>query len=535
MFSDEKQHKKDGDYTSRRRGKNLQILFDNTTVIPFEWKNDYLCFYCDKVIPEYTELRKHTKSHGKSGQILKFTSDTEIKIDISQLYCVICELKLEDLNELTKHLTSHAFKYECNMNTNIQTFKLVDFSCTVCEKQFLDFNTLYKHTKDVHPRKSYDCANCTKKFDSEHGLERHIENTHEKTTCSNCHKVFSTKRGYVKHISQPCIKIEPNTEDDVVPTNKPNLIQLRQSIADFLNMSTVMPFKFYKQRFRCFYCTKDFTDFEPLRVHTAEHSYCDPQSKRMKIIKGNYINIKLDITSMSCKICCEVASDINTMIKHLVSNHKVKFDDHLTNALQPFKLIKDNMSCSLCPNVSYRYISKLLEHMNEFHSNDKIICSYCGMTFGKDPNYRSHLKRHHNPKGSKCADCDLQFDNVPKLANHRARVHGEKLYKCPKCFETFATQYKKLKHLIDAHGTGIPCSYCGKLFTRNSFMKDHIRRSHLKEKNVECSVCKERFFDNILLRIHMVKHIGERNFHCDICGKSFLWKKNLRGHMSSHK
>ncbi|KAJ2939892.1 hypothetical protein O0L34_g6594 [Tuta absoluta] len=157
------------------------------------------------------------------------------------------------------------------------------------------------------------------------------------------------------------------------------------------------------------------------------------------------------------------------------------------------------------------------------------------MVFGKDPNYRSHLKRHHNPNSLKCNDCHLEFDNLSKLSNHRAKLHGEKAYKCPECFETFGTQYKRQKHLIDAHGSGHQCTFCGKLFTRNSFMKDHIRRTHLKEKNAECSVCKEKFFDNILLRIHMVKHVGERNFHCDVCGKTFLWKKNLRGHMASHK
>lgn len=526
------------DITARRRRKNLQTLFDNTSIVPFDWDNSYSCFYCKRRVANYDGLRKHTKSHGKfsEGHKKLRTNKLSVKIDVSELTCDLCQQSFQSLDDLVMHLPSHGLKYNRHIDNNIDQYKLADLSCLSCQEKFTDFSHLLSHSTEIHPKTLY-CDICPETFNLKSDLEFHLINKHKDRTreCCTCNKQFTSIDLYEKHIKKCFVKIEPKREI-VKKEKKQNLREIRDNIASFLNMTTALPFKFFMQRFRCFYCTEDFTDFEPLKLHTVtQHTYCDPKSKLMKSFKGNYINVKLDIHSMSCKLCCETADSLQSMIDHLTRNHQAKFDKNFVSLLQPFRLIKDNMACLICINVSFRYFSKLLEHMNELHSNNKIICSFCGMTFGKDPNYRSHLKRHHNPGCSKCPDCDLDFDNISKLINHRAKAHGEKTFKCPKCFETFGTQYKRQKHLIDAHGSGHPCNYCGKLFTRNSFMKDHIRRSHLKEKNAECSVCKEKFFDNILLRIHMVKHVGERNFHCDVCGKTFLWKKNLRGHMASHK
>ncbi|KAI5640757.1 hypothetical protein NE865_06864 [Phthorimaea operculella] len=467
-----------------------------------------------------------------------------MKVDISDITCEVCDRVFQNIEDITEHLSEeHCFKYDKRVNIDIEQYKLTNLSC-MCEAKFDDFVVLEKHYKETHPKVSFNCHKCTQSFAKKQYLEEHIQEKHDLVKselkcliCPSCHKVFTSKKGYKLHIAKICVRVEPKTEIITeMPEKRPNLKLLRESLANFLNMCNAMPFKFFMQKFRCFYCSKDFPDCDILRHHTTtEHNHCDPKSRLMKLIKGNSITIKIDITGLCCRVCGQNAITIEDIVSHLVNMHSADYDEALLDVLQPYKLSKENMPCLLCPSTPFRYFSKLLEHMNEFHSRNKIICSFCGQVFGKDPNYRSHLKRHHNPNSLKCNDCHLEFDNLSKLSNHRAKLHGEKSYKCSECFETFGTQYKRQKHLIDAHGSGHQCTFCGKLFTRNSFMKDHIRRTHLKEKNAECSVCKEKFFDNILLRIHMVKHVGERNFHCDVCGKTFLWKKNLRGHMASHK
>ncbi|XP_045456948.1 zinc finger protein 665-like [Melitaea cinxia] len=252
------------------------------------------------------------------------------------------------------------------------------------------------------------------------------------------------------------------------------------------------------------------------------------------MIKGRDINVKIDISNLTCKLCFENPIALNDLINHLISKHHVNYDKSI-DCLQPFRVVKDNMPCPICPDTVFRYFKKLLEHMNEFHSDNNIVCAHCGLTFRGHPNYRAHMSRYHRSKACQCPDCNMEFWNLEKLARHRANIHGTKKYKCPQCVEKFITQHLMRKHQIIVHGFGHKCPYCSKMFTRNSHMKNHVRRLHLKEKNVECTVCKEKFFDRALLNVHMVKHLGERNYHCDVCGKKFLWKKNLRGHMTSHE
>ncbi|CAG9574893.1 unnamed protein product [Danaus chrysippus] len=300
-------------------------------------------------------------------------------------------------------------------------------------------------------------------------------------------------------------------------------------------MSSALPFKFFKNTFRCFYCSKDCSDFDVLREHTSKyHEKFDQDCAAMKKIKGRDLIVKIEITNLTCRICYEKLMDLIDLIDHIVAKHGANYDNSV-ECVQIFKISKENIPCPICPDSYFGYFKKLLEHMNEHHSNNNIVCVYCGVTFRGHSNYRAHISRYHRRKACTCPECKKDFWNLEKLARHKANVHGTKNFKCVQCNEKFITQHLMRRHLVSAHGSGHKCSHCGKLFTLNSHMRNHVRRSHLKEKNVECPVCKDRFFDIALLKVHMVKHVGARNYHCDICGKKFLWKKNLRGHLASHE
>ncbi|CAB3261153.1 unnamed protein product [Arctia plantaginis] len=323
-------------------------------------------------------------------------------------------------------------------------------------------------------------------------------------------------------------------EDNMEPRKKQNILQIRQNIQCVLNMSTAVPFKFFS-KYSCFYCSKKFFDFDDLRQHTSvEHPVCDLKQKCMKKCKGERINVKIDISALACKVCCLPVVDLEALITHLIDEHKANYDKTITGCLEPFRIIKDNIPCPICPDKVFRYFGILLRHVNAEHSNNNRICDFCGRSFRNAANLNVHITYSHT--GScECDVCGIKYKNQWCLARHRAKCHNAKDHKCPKCPETFNSQYHKQKHLIKMHDIGHKCDYCDKMFTRNSFMKDHVRRIHLKEKNVPCSICNEKFFDNYLLRMHMVKHEGDRKFCCSVCGKAFLRRSNLASHMEMHK
>lgn len=594
-----------------RRRRNLQIIFNNTSIIPFKWRGKYLCFYCSKDIAEYTELRKHTKSHGNcsikdhSLKVLKGGQNMEIKVDISNISCEICTEPFPSFDEVVTHLfVKHKLEYDKGVDMAIEEYKLVDLSCIGCEEKFTYFGYLVSHVNNNHPKNCLICDKCNQKFNKKRDLFSHMKNYHREggyqcelcpqtfsslnilrkhrnnrhlTRCNICHlklpsaalkqkhieiehpddgslqcdtcfKEFHTKQGLRMHnrkckgeeIFEIAIKkeeyvamdLDQNYDDQV---KRPSVKQIRENIVIVINMSTAIPFNFYKNKFNCFYCSKDFPDSDSMREHTVmEHPVCDIKEKCIRKCRESVACVKIDISSLACKICFESMTDLEHLLDHLISKHNANYDKSITTCLQPYKLIKDHMACPHCPDEEFRFFGTLLKHMNNKHTNNNIICVYCGQTFRRDQNLRVHIWRHHRDGRFKCNICGAECKIPSRLYMHMARAHGVKAAKCPKCSESFATQYLRQKHLIEAHDSGHKCSFCGKLFTRNSFMRDHVRRTHLKEKNVECSICNMKFFNNILLRRHMVKHSGEKNFHCDVCGERFFWRKSLRTHMARH-
>ncbi|XP_026743955.1 PR domain zinc finger protein 5-like isoform X3 [Trichoplusia ni] len=577
------------------RRRNLQILFNNTTLIPFKWRGKYMCFFCGDDFDTYEVLKKHTKSHGlcsHKDRALKLVkaSDSEIKIDVSDVTCEICSKTFSDLDKIVDHLIlEHSLPYNRNVELMMSAYRLIDLQCLLCDTKFNYLRKLISHMNNFHPNNCFMCQDCDQKFNKKRDLDSHVRFHHRKeyacmkcqqtfpsnsalhthrtnahsstcnicfktfssdskrlvhmkrdhddqTECGFCQRVLTTKQAFLRHAAI-CTE---NTKKDVIVIDdeekKQSVKELRSSIACIFNMSTALPFKFFMNRFRCFYCPKDFTTSDDLKQHTlSEHPLCDISFKSMKL-RNRYdgVQIKIDISNLSCKLCLEELTDLDDLIRHLTSEHKVNCDKSLESNIQCFKLIKDNFPCPICGEI-FRYFGLLLNHISRAHTDNKYICMYCGKSFRTDPNLRAHVSRRHTNLGNyKCSDCDLVFPTNNALKIHLGAVHGSKIIQCSECLDKFTSQYWMQRHMITIHGTGHKCSYCGKLFIKNSFMVNHVRRCHLKEKNVECSVCFERFFDGQRLKMHMVKHIGERNFHCDVCGKKFLWKRNLRGHMSSH-
>ncbi|XP_047039561.1 zinc finger protein 569-like isoform X2 [Helicoverpa zea] len=579
-----------------QRRKNLQILLNNTTLIPFKWRGKYLCFYCGDDFDSQKTLAKHTKGHGpcnlkdRAIKLVK-SADIELKVDVSDISCEICTETFNEIDDIIEHLISaHKLPYDRSIEILISAYRLIDLKCRVCGQYFDYLRKLISHMNNDHPINCFPCTDCTLKFNKKRDLESHIRFHHRDmhpctkctmefstnaalqkhrskahtSTCNLCFRIFSsdnkrlahlksdhdsdenqclfcyevltTKQAFIRHALKCQHKPQEEILDNNTNDNKITVKEIRTSLARVFNMTTAMPFKCYMNKFNCFYCTETFTSCDELKEHTTtQHPHCDISFKSMKL-KNRYdgIKIKVDTYSLHCKLCLIYFENLNDIINHINAEHKAKCDPSVESNLQAYKLVQDNYSCPMCGEV-HRYFCVLLKHISSTHNDNNHICMYCGEAFRTDPNLRAHMSRSHRlSENISCNICNRVFANKGMLKTHLGSVHGTKLYQCKQCTEKFPSPYAMKRHMILSHGTGHRCTYCDKLFTKNSFMVNHVRRLHLKEKNVECSICYERFFDVQRLKMHMVKHVGERNFHCDICGKKFLWKKNLRGHMASH-
>ncbi|XP_041988828.1 zinc finger protein 62-like isoform X2 [Aricia agestis] len=537
--------------------RSLQNLFTCTTILPFEYNGRYRCFYCGEEQTVYNDIKVHTLSHKciENDQFLKIIKceDNKVKVDVSEIKCLICEETFENSSTIITHLKIK-HKKDCNkdITSHLIPFRLIDLKCLNCSSKFKNIDALIGHDckkrlindrsnsdggdsklfskkidldVNIPHRAKYVCTKCTISFSTFDALEKHNAEDHI-VKCDICFRVFLSDRGLSKHIKN----------DHTPQQDKPNTVsEIRSNVACIFNMSTIIPFKYFTNRFKCFYCGKQYNESLDLREHTVvEHPVCDVNHKCMSLRGRLERPLKIDTSVISCKLCHTSMQDVDSLIDHLMSEHEARYDKSVDNNLQPFKLIKDKYPCPICEE-EHLFFGKLLSHMSQEHSENKHLCMHCGRSFRSAPGFRFHVR---NCRGTtvtfKCDVCNLECSSKNILQRHLGNEHDIKRIKCNVCGEKFTARYALNRHMIDAHDSGNVCQYCGKQFPGNYFLVDHVEKIHLKEKGVKCEMCDKSFYDAKRLKNHMVKHQETRVFRCDVCGKPFRWKKNLKGHMNKH-
>ncbi|CAK1587588.1 unnamed protein product [Parnassius mnemosyne] len=529
-----------------RRRRILAILFNNTTIIPFKWCGNYICFYCGLKFVQYKELYEHTKSHRpydiqdvslKCDPTKSFKEHLqyfgEPKFDLSNLICELCERSFDDLSAVIDHLIDeHKFDIDKEVDISAGGYNLKDLKCALCDKKLDCIEDLISHVYTKHSQRSSP----VKDFRQSETWETPAKQTRLNTKYSKgLPSKFLESRQLKKGNNRRRYTGKHDKSSKSLGISRRQMIKMnRKNLACIIKMSTAMPFKYYQNRFTCFYCSKTFLEHEEMREHTISvHSFAEIEGSLSEILKKFTSRATVDISSLSCRVCNENLEDLDKLIDHLIVAHHVKCDRSVTGAIQAFKLVKYEMKCPSCPN-KFSYFNTLLKHINEEHKAKSHLCSTCGVRFGSEAVLTSHVTRTHGKAAFQCTECNASFKVLIKLKSHKARAHGSKEFSCSMCDEKFLTDYGKHKHLLTMHGVGHRCTHCDRMFIKDSFMRNHVRRIHLVEREIECTVCKKKFFDKEQLKFHMVKHIGSRDFHCDVCGKSFFWKKNLRVHINSH-
>ncbi|XP_014359603.2 zinc finger protein 714 isoform X3 [Papilio machaon] len=312
-------------------------------------------------------------------------------------------------------------------------------------------------------------------------------------------------------------------------------IDIRQNALTLFEFSTVYPFVYGNNKFKCFICSQPFLETSLLKRHMQDtHTYA-PIKRLVNNRRENVI--KVDVSEMGCKLCPHKPKDLQELKVHLKVEHHKLIEPDLKDNIIPFVLEGDEegYKCVMCESKFIK-VRTLVIHMSVHFNN--YSCEICGSGFMTLRLLKKHLEVHESGNFH-CDRCNKVFNTSYKLSLHIRGVHLKQYpRRCPICPERFNSNYRRTKHLQDVHNQSTrvhKCKTCGRGFNLRYHLVCHTRSVHLQERNHQCKICLQRFCNKETLKRHMVIHTGEKNYKCEMCGEAFLRRKNLRDHLRVHE
>ncbi|XP_013164680.1 PREDICTED: zinc finger protein 596-like isoform X10 [Papilio xuthus] len=315
--------------------------------------------------------------------------------------------------------------------------------------------------------------------------------------------------------SIPTTKKYTNTEKREIMINNVKLLLLN---------STLVPFRWLREFYRCFFCEDIFKTPKEWKSHQRIH---DIKKDLNNAINNYFLSVvNVDVTNMECTLCGDNFNEVHKLIDHLIDMHKIDYNTHI-NCIDSYKFDDVHIYCVLCEK-GFLTFSQMFVHTSKEHTQTEYLCDICGRNYSSIYYLQCHIKSKHS-NGVKCSQCDLYLPHT-KLRTHMQNYHGKK-YNCRLCSAALPSTYKLARHMI-LHGSRacFSCEYCSKTFVFKTTMLRHIRQTHLKEKNAECSICGWKLFGGDDLKKHMLKHSSARNVKCTFCDKTFKTKKTMKQH-----
>ena len=203
------------------------------------------------------------------------------------------------------------------------------------------------------------------------------------------------------------------------------------------------------------------------------------------------------------------------------------------------------IQCELCHK---NYLHHICYHF-DMHENCKFCRKGRYKTYATTAEeYEENVKNHKYYMKSVCPHCDRPFCETYFKKKHIEMEHeGVKRFNCDSCSKSFHSKQAQDYHYSVVHSKAHKkekCNICGKEFSANVSLVEHIKYFHSDNREHSCPLCESRFKQKKDMRVHMLNIHGsnmskerygnlegQERLKCDACGSTFKYKKGLNEHI----
>ncbi|XP_022912163.2 zinc finger protein 883-like isoform X1 [Onthophagus taurus] len=417
-----------------------------------EFRNVFLCKYCDRAFTEKSECNLHENSE----------HNVNVPYD-----CAVCDMTFADRINYSAHLKSvhqNDKPYNCpqcernfSRRSDLRKHTVVHtgikpFTCSICYKSFSRNTNLSKHMRIHSGQKPFVCQKCPKTFISKGDLTRHtiIHSGQKPFSCNYCNLSFGRRdkllRHEKKHYNQ---ESKENSED---------------------------------------FCNLNLTNFDALEnsqtINEENEEKSEWPSSENMVINLDPFNNYHNTSGTPPHHQPEINSNINL---------NLPFNDdfpqtQIENSHESFSILDgENRDLPQIPeHITGDSFTNSPPNTNSFDDTEKVKrfpCYTCHKRFSSFEGLKIHMQMHSGNRPHHCNICNKSFMRKRELDRHIATHTGMKPFKCTSCDKRFGRKDKLIRHMrIHEVNREHICVICGATFNRKDGLTHHMK-THVKDES----------------------------------------------------
>ena len=244
-----------------------------------------------------------------------------------------------------------------------------------------------------------------------------------------------------------------------------------------------------KLEFKCEKCDRTFKNRKALWAH-----------RKVKHFWGVF----------KCPTCLAVFNYASELIGHVMKmGHSSETTCPQKGCNKSFPMSELEAHYEKCSTEFYKMETK---RKNDAARRHTLVCDICGKISKEKRNYELHLAAHakkakrnekstdDEPSSFFCDKCGKEFFHKAQLSLHHSNVHG-KIVKCEFC-DYSCPKIRMRRHMNKHKEASFECGTCGKMLKTKQTLRAH-EREHAGIQPFPCKVCGKGFTDNPALKQHL--------------------------------